>query len=400
MLLFDVGETEAQEWSIVQRAVRESKEREPDTWVALLQCPAIEVYTDGSAPIRNPGGDAGFAAIVVGFSGRISKATSVRPDPIARLNLGGYIPQRKSLPLTSNNRAEMAGIMAAQEALRHLTLMGWSGNQAVIWSDSKYAILCATGAWKRKKNTDLWPIYDRLAAEVQRAVPAGVTLEWVKGHAGNLYNDAADAVATEAAFNFDETRYDRFRAAQAATGREMPGESAFLSDDGSGQTGKSGAAAQALSVGTPQQGGWLNGADYALVLSTRMDAKQQGAGTGIGTGTYRIWSGDGQSREGSVRHKGQMLHDEAEYHTLIAALSGIVAGITTGSRDPGEYVLTVYSARELMVKQLKGEYKVKAPALQAPYTDARNLLRRFKRIEFFWKRGPELMAMLNEAPLA
>jgi ribonuclease HI len=170
--------------------------------------------------------------VLVGFDKKVSRATPKRPDPVARIDLGGYILQRNTPPLTSNNRAEIAGVMAAQEALRHLSsLSSWAAQQVIIWSDSKYAVMCANGIWKRKKNTDLWPLYDRLAAQVGRAVPGGVTLEWVKGHAGNLYNEAADHLATEAAFNFDEAKYARFRAAQAATGREMPGEGAIASQD-------------------------------------------------------------------------------------------------------------------------------------------------------------------------
>jgi len=395
MLLFEVGESEAQEWKIVQRVVRASVEAATEAWDALARCSTVEVYTDGSAPVRNPGGDAGFSAVLVGFNKRVSKSTPERPEPAARLDLGGYIPKRAAPPLTSNNRAEIAGVMAAQEALRNLALRGWAGRQVTIWSDSRYAVMCANGTWKRKMNTDLWPIYDRLATEVRSAVPSGVSLEWVKGHAGNLYNEVADRLATEAAFNFDQEKYTRFRAAQAATGKEMPGEGAIVSQEEASGPGK----VTGESKPSEQSGKWLNGADYALVLHTRMDAKRQSEGTGVGRGTYRIWAKDGRSRQAEVQHTGQMLHDEAEYQTLIAALSGIIERITSKGHGPADYALTIYSGRELMVKQLRGEYKVKASALQAPYAEARALLRKFKRAEVMWKRGQELTSLLSEAPV-
>ena len=399
MLLFGASEAEAQEWKIVQRVVGESIEGEPEAWEALARCANIEAYTDGSAPVRNPGGPAGFAAVLVGFNARVSKSTPERPTPAARLDLGGYIPQRNAAPLTSNNRAEIAGIMAAYEALRRLATMGWAARQVTVWSDSKYAVMCAGGAWKRKKNTDLWPIYDRLAEGVWRAVPGGVALEWVKGHAGNLYNEAADKFATQAAFNFNQEQYARFRAAQAATGREMPGGAVL--DEAQDAQSEEEDTPQSIPQrnSSPEPRGWLNEADYALVLHTRMDNKQASAGMGAGTGQYRIWSRDGRSRHAEVAHKGQMLHDEAEYATLIAALSGMVERMDAKGRDPRDFAVTVYSSRELMVKQLTGEYKVKAAALQAPYNEARTLLKRFGHVEFVWKRGPELTALLNEPPV-
>src|SRR5687768_9922432 len=231
MLLFKPDEGEAQEWASAQEVVRASVQKEASQWVALAACPVIEAYTDGSAPVRNPGAQAGFSAVLVGYYVAIPKDAPERPPPAARLDLGGYVPARTKEPKTSNNRAEIGGLLLALEALRDLGQVGWVAREGTVWSDSRYAVMCATREWKRHKNTDLWAAHDGLLVEVLTGLPKrGFALRWVKGHAGNEYHEAADKLATLAAFNFDQAAYIRYRAAQAATGQEMPGASLTTDD--------------------------------------------------------------------------------------------------------------------------------------------------------------------------
>ena len=392
MLLFQPESSEAQEWAIAQSVVRDSAQEKPDEWAALAACPVIEVYTDGSAPVRNPGGPAGFAAILVGFYATMPKDAPERPTPAARLDLGGYVPARAQGTRTSNNRAEIGGLLLALGSLRHLMGIGWVGREATVWSDSRYAVLCATGVWKRKKNTDLWAALDGALLDVMKSLPKrGFTLLWVKGHAGNEYNEVADELATLAAFNFDKGAHARFRAAQTATGQEMPGAS--QTTDGEPLPNPQ------STIRNPQSNGWLGGADYALAIQTHFQARDQKAGTGTGIGHYRLWSKSGQSREAEVRHEGQRLLDEFEYLTLIAALTDMVKRMIGKGRNPGEFALRVYSGRELVVKQLRGEYKVKAATLQEPYREAAALLKRFKWVEIEWKRGREMDEVIREGPV-
>src|SRR5207244_1321566 len=79
-----------------------------------------EAYTDGSAPVRNPGGPAGFSAILVGYTDLIGPGKPLPINPSARLDLGGYVLARAAEPLPSNNRAEIAGVLAALVAVRTL----------------------------------------------------------------------------------------------------------------------------------------------------------------------------------------------------------------------------------------------------------------------------------------
>lgn len=64
----------------------------------------------------------------------------------------------------------------------------------------------------------------------------------------------------------------------------------------------------------------------------------------------------------------------AEYRALLAALEYALA---TGHRD-----VQVRSDSELLVKQMRGEYRVKHPGLQPLHQEARALLARLGRVSF------------------
>lgn len=99
---------------------------------------------------------------------------------------------------TTNNRME---IMAAKEALRALP----AAADVDLYTDSvyvrdgitKWIVGWRSSGWKTKarvdvKNRDLW---EELDAELQRHE---VRWHWVKGHAGNQWNERADELATAA----------------------------------------------------------------------------------------------------------------------------------------------------------------------------------------------------------
>ena len=64
----------------------------------------------------------------------------------------------------------------------------------------------------------------------------------------------------------------------------------------------------------------------------------------------------------------------AEYNGLLAALAWAV--------DHGQTALHIRSDSELLVRQLRGEYRVKHPGLQPLYQDARALISRIGRVSF------------------
>lgn len=71
---------------------------------------------------------------------------------------------------------------------------------------------------------------------------------------------------------------------------------------------------------------------------------------------------------------GTATNNVAEYNGLLAALRWAV--------DHGISTLHVRSDSELLVKQMRGEYRVKNPGLLPLYEEARSLVRRIRRVRF------------------
>jgi ribonuclease HI len=88
----------------------------------------------------------------------------------------------------------------------------------------------------------------------------------------------------------------------------------------------------------------------------------------------RIEQADGTLIEEFAESIGVATNNVAEYNGLLAALTWAV--------DHGERDLRVRADSELLVKQMRGEYKVKHPGLQPLYARARVLLTRLGRVEF------------------
>ena len=298
-----------------------------------------------------------------------------------------HIPARSTDPATSNNRAEVAGILVAMEAARQMPART---RQLRVWSDSDYAVNCETGQYRRKANLDLWATYDALRRDLAAQGACELTLQWLKGHAGNRWNEVADELATRGALNFDEQAYGRYRAAQKATGREMPGMPAGSAPEGAAAP----APRPAAPVAKPEE--WIREAHYTLVLCTHLDGQGQGSvGRGPASGRYQLWTRERKGYRGDVRHPGEHAHEEGEYLTLIVALRDLIGRIEGKDRTPATYTVDVYSRRELLVKQIRGEYRVKAETLQPLHREARALLDRFERAEVLWRGSAEVIRLLR-----
>jgi ribonuclease HI len=135
----------------------------------------VTIYTDGGcSPNPGPGG---WGAILI-YDGTTKEFSGAEAN-------------------TTNNRMELTAAVRALEALKRPC-------KVVVHTDSKYLQQGITSwlpawkkmGWKRKrgalKNVDLWRRLDELASA------HAVRWKWIRGHAGNLYNERCDELVGEA----------------------------------------------------------------------------------------------------------------------------------------------------------------------------------------------------------
>ena len=191
------------EWCSVMDALRDIQIEERAT---LGKGPVV-AYTDGAC-IKNPGGPAGWSAIVLSAA---DVAQNKAREGAKKIERYGYIPKS---PTTTNNRAEIAAVLAVLSiAPRDQPL--------TIYSDSEYTIKVAQGEYKMKANPDLWSLYKALVKHRQ----APLTFEWVRGHAGHDLNELADELAGLGAWNKDYEAYIRWQESTAPEAHNAPSSS-------------------------------------------------------------------------------------------------------------------------------------------------------------------------------
>ncbi|MBR0290187.1 MAG: ribonuclease HI [Selenomonadaceae bacterium] len=142
----------------------------------------IKIYTDGSC-LGNPGAG-GWAAVIVDEKNHREEI------------FGGE-------EHTTNNRMELTAAICALEKIS-------AGEQVELFTDSNYLKNAFTNGWlvnwKRNGwktatknpvlNKDLWQKLDELISTHT------VKFNWVKGHAGNIFNERCDELARTTAEKF------------------------------------------------------------------------------------------------------------------------------------------------------------------------------------------------------
>lgn len=122
------------------------------------------IYTDGGCLV-NPGGKGAYGVVIIDTS------------------TGEIKQMMDAYASTTNNRMEMMAVIVALEQLKE-------GDAALLHSDSQYVINCYSGVWKKKKNVDLWKRMEAASKGKK------ITMRWVRGHNGDLYNEMCDQLAT------------------------------------------------------------------------------------------------------------------------------------------------------------------------------------------------------------
>lgn len=139
----------------------------------------IVIYTDGGARF-NPG-PGGFGVVMMANGERQEFS-------------GGY-------RLTTNNRMELMGCIVALRQLKQTT------KTVTLYSDSQYVVNGISKGWARGWRKKGWIKSDKqpavnpdLWAELLD-LTEGLTIEfrWVKGHAGNEFNERCDELAVSSA---------------------------------------------------------------------------------------------------------------------------------------------------------------------------------------------------------
>lgn len=182
---------ESLEWHSILDALRNVY---VDKARAILGTKGVVAFTDGAC-IKNPGGPAGWSAILLAsddITGYIAHENAV---PI---ECYGHIPPSAT---TTNNRAEIAAVLA-------VLCIAPPDLPLKIYSDSEYTIKVAQGTYQMKANPDLWSLYRMLLN--RRKVPP--VFEWVRGHAGHDLNERADELAGLGAWNGDMNAYRKWQA--------------------------------------------------------------------------------------------------------------------------------------------------------------------------------------------
>jgi ribonuclease HI len=144
----------------------------------------IKIYTDGGCS-GNPG-PGGWAFVII-------RQTFQGEEIIAQ--------EKGSEKDTTNNKMELTAVIEALRALKNLSVP----RNAVVYTDSQYVqkgISEWIHTWKRNswrtsdkkpvKNKKLWVELDALACEFK------INWEWVRGHAGNKYNEICDQMTQDA----------------------------------------------------------------------------------------------------------------------------------------------------------------------------------------------------------
>ncbi|MDQ6673735.1 MAG: hypothetical protein M3069_23825 [Chloroflexota bacterium] len=172
------------------RLVQLRAELEPPT-----QAADYLAYTDGAC-FGNPSGPGGWAAAVSST------------EEGSSWHLWGHLSS------TSNNRAEALGVLGALEWVPPAARL-------TIRSDSQLTVRIFEGHYKAKANPEIWELIRSTRSQKRLSV----TIEWLRGHAGDPGNELADRLSKLGALNGN---VDSLETLEAAPVRQVQPEAPQL----------------------------------------------------------------------------------------------------------------------------------------------------------------------------
>ncbi|MDR2210198.1 MAG: ribonuclease HI [Spirochaetaceae bacterium] len=162
----------------------------------------VKIYTDGGCS-GNPG-PGGWAYVIIGDGGENTGALPGDKAGSPDVLVEKWGAERNS----TNNRMELYAVIAA---LEELSRFNPPPDSVTVYTDSQYVQKGMSSwiqNWKMKgwrtsgkepvKNQELWQRLDKLAGNF------AVTWKWVKGHAGNRYNERCDRMTQTAIASLGE----------------------------------------------------------------------------------------------------------------------------------------------------------------------------------------------------
>ena len=135
----------------------------------------IEVYYDGCCEPKNPGGNAGFGAVIFQYNGREKKKIK---------EISKYWPEKET---NSNNVAEYLGLISA---LEWLIEEGYDASEIIFYGDNMMSVRQMNGQWRAKKGMYL-PLYEKAIKLKENFVD--LKFEWIPRE----QNEIADKLSKE-----------------------------------------------------------------------------------------------------------------------------------------------------------------------------------------------------------
>jgi len=134
-------------------------------------------------------------------------------------------------------------------------------------------------------------------------------------------------------------------------------------------------------------GDWERRADFMLVF----DGGSQG-NPGPAYGSYAIVDDKGEVKVERLSFDVPLTNNEAEYHTLLAAIRALQRRV--GGRA-GRVVVVVRGDSQLVIEQVSGNWQAKEPRMRQLADEARQLLGKFKRYRLIWQPREDTVRMLG-----